>query len=146
MGYQEELQSKLDAVRSKDTSEDRQVVDTSSLEQKLMDEITEEFEFSQYDLDESDLLRAIKIQSILTQYPDVFEQKNALRVFYALAKFDVIKAGNLHKLSLLPGEAFKRLVNAMIQNNLARLNSSHELEMTMEGQSLAERIGVQVFI
>ena len=146
MGYQEELQARLDAVRSHDTTEKNKVVDTCSLELKLIDELNQEFEFSQYDLDESDILRAIKIESILAQYPDVFEQKNALRVFYALAKCDVIQAQNLHKLSLLEGKDFKSLVNAMIQHKLVRLNTNHELEMTMVGQSLAERIGMQVFI
>ncbi len=146
MGYQEELQAKLDAVRTIGELEHGKRVSTSDLENQLVQELEEEFELSQYDLDESDILRAIKISTILQEYPEVFSHPNALRVFYALAKTDVIHARNLFKLSKIDSKAFKQLVSNMIRSGLICMNEEKEFELSMQGQSLAERIGVNVFI
>ena len=56
MSYHEELQERLDAVRPRE-QEKVHVVDTSVQEQKILDELDGEFEFAQYDLEESDILR-----------------------------------------------------------------------------------------
>ncbi len=146
MSYQEELQARLDAVRTIGGSERGKKVNTSDLEDQLVKELEDEFELSQYDLDESDILRAIKISSILQEYGSVFKQKNSLRVFYALAKTDVIHAKNLFRLSQLRSDDFKQLVSSMIRHELIHMNDEKEFEMSMLGQSLAERIGVNVFI
>jgi predicted transcriptional regulator len=147
MGYQEELQARLDAVRQLDLSSDEnKKVSTEDLERQISSEIESEFEFSQYDLDESDILRAIKINSILQQYSQVFERKNALRVFYALAKIDVIHAKNLYPLCELSSTEFKQLINIMAKHELVHINEDKEIELTLQGQSLAERIGMDVFI
>ncbi len=144
MTYQEELQAKLDAVRPAAPS--AQILDARSLEEHLVDEIKAEFEMGQYDLDESDILRSIKILGILSQYGAAFEHHKALSIFYALAKTDIIKAQNLYALSGLSTKEFKQVISAMAKRRLLCVNKDKEIELTMDGQSLAERIGFNVFI
>jgi len=146
MSYQDELQARLDAVRTLGEFEHGKKLDTNSLEDQLVHELENEFEFSQYDLDESDLIRSIKVLDILQSYQEVFSQTNALRVFYALAKTDVIQAKNLFHLSSLNSKEFKYLISTMAKHKLLNINEDKELELTMDGQSLAERIGFDVFI
>lgn len=145
MSYQEELQAKLDAVRPV-AKEHGYTLDVSGLEQKLINELEEEFELAQYDLDESDILRAIKIQSILENFPRSFSHPKALKIFYILARMEGIQAKNLHALSELPTSEFKTIVNAMAKEKILQTSEDKTLELTMLGQSLAERIGVDIFI
>jgi len=144
MTYQEELQAKLDAVRP--TTPAAQTLDTRSLEEQLIDEIKAEFEMGQYDLDESDILRTIKIMGILSHYGAAFEHHKALNIFYALAKTDIIKVQNLYTLSGLSAKEFKQIISEMAKRKLLYVNENKEIELTMDGQSLAERIGFNVFI
>jgi len=144
MTYQEELQAKLDAVRPATPA--AQTLNTRSLEEHLVDEIKAEFEMGQYDLDESDILRSIKILGILSHYGAAFEHHKALSLFYALAKTDIIKAQNLYALSGLSAAEFKQIISAMAKRKLLRVNESKEIELTIDGQSLAERIGFNIFI
>ncbi len=146
MSYQEELQAKLDAVRPSSSEQDKHTLDTLALEKKLVDEIEAEFEVSQYDLDESDILRTIKILAILNTYEDAFSHHKALTVLYALAKTDVIQAKNLLKLSKLHTTEFKEIIKNMAKHKLLRINENKEIEITSAGMSLAERIGFDVFI
>ncbi len=146
MSYQEELQAKLDAVRPSSSEQDKHTLDTLALEKKLVDEIEAEFEVSQYDLDESDILRTIKILAILNTYEDAFSHHKALTVLYALAKTDVIQAKNLLKLSKLSTTEFKEIIKNMAKHKLLRINENKEIEITSAGMSLAERIGFDVFI
>ncbi len=146
MSYQEELQAKLDAVRPSSSEQDKHTLDTLALEKKLVDEIEAEFEVSQYDLDESDILRTIKILAILNTYEDAFSHHKALTVLYALAKTDVIQAKNLLKLSKLSTTEFKEIIKNMAKHKLLRINENKEIEITSTGMSLAERIGFDVFI
>ncbi|MDF1881783.1 hypothetical protein JHD50_10815 [Sulfurimonas sp. MAG313] len=145
MSYQSELQAKLDAVRVLDIEHGKKL-NTTSLEEQTVCELEKEFEFSKYDLDESDLIRSIKILDILQSYQEVFSQTNSLRVFYALSKADVIKAKNLFSLSSLNSKDFKHLINSMAKHKLLHINGDKELELTMQGQSLSERIGIDVFL
>jgi len=145
MSYQSELQAKLDAVRTLDIEHGKKI-DTNTLEEQLITELEAEFEFSQYDLDESDLIRSIKILDILQSYQEVFSQTNALRVFYALSKTDIIQAKNLYSLSDLAIKDFRHLINTMAKHKLLNITPDKELELTMDGQSLSERIGFDVFI
>ena len=145
MSYQNELQAKLDAVRTLDIEHGKKL-DTIVLEEQVMAELKTEFEFSKYDLDESDLIRSIKILDILQSYQEVFSQTNALRVFYALSKADVIKAKNLFSISSLSSANFKHLISTMAKHKLLHINEDKELELTMQGQSLSERIGFEVFL
>ena len=144
MTYQEELQAKLDAVRP--VTPAAQTLDTRSLEEQLVDEIKAEFEMGQYDLNESDILRSIKIMGILSHYGAAFKHHKALSIFYALAKTDIIKAQNLYTLSGLSTKEFKQIISAMAKRKLLRVNENKEIELTIDGQSLAERIGFTNFI
>ncbi len=146
MSYQQELQSRLDAAHSSLPKKRSHTLNTLTLEEHLVNEIEKEFELAQYDLDESDILRSIKILDILSKYTDAFSHHKALSILYALAKTDFIQVKNLHKLSKLPKSEFKSLINKMAKQKILRLNEDKEIELTLEGQSLAERIGFNVFI
>ena len=146
MSYQEELQAKLDAVRSIPSSEKSRTLDTVTLEEQLVSEIESELELSQYDLDESDILRSIKILDILNQYPDIFSHHKALTILYALAKSDVLHVTNLYRLCGTSMKEFKEIINMMAKHKLLIANNNKEIELTSEGMSLAERIGVDVYI
>ena len=146
MSYQQELQAKLDAAHSVSPAEQSQKLDTVSLEQKLVDEIESELALSQYDLDESDILRSIKILDILNKYPQAFSHHKALTIFYALAKTDVIQINNLFRLANVSMKEFRTIINAMAKHKLLIANKNKEIELTTEGMSLAERIGFDVFV
>ena len=146
MSYQEELQAKLDAVRPSSSAQAKHTLDTLALEEKLVDEIEAEFEVSQYDLDESDILRSIKILAILHTYEDAFAHHKSLSVLYALAKTDVMQANNLLKLVHVSTTEFKEIIKSMSKHKLLRINDNKEIEITTIGMSLAERIGFDVFI
>lgn len=146
MSYQKELQAKLAAAHSFLPKEKIRTLDTNSLEEQLVKEVENEFELAQYDLDESDILRSIKILDILSKQADAFTHHKALSILYALAKIDIISAKNLYKLSKLPIKEFKEIINKMAKQNLLRVTEDKEIELTMQGQSLAERIGFNVFI
>jgi len=147
MSYQDELQAKLDAVRTLGEFEHGTKLDTQTLEGKMIEELNQEFELSQYDLNESDILRTLKILDILSTYQEVFSQNHALRVFYALAKSDVLQATNLYTLSKLNVKDFKHLISTMSKHNLISvIGGGKEIEITMDGKSLSERIGFDVFI
>lgn len=145
MGYQEELQARLDAVRHAE-EEKATKVDISTQEQKILDELDSEFEFAQYDLDESDILRTLKILDILQRYQEVFHYKNALKLFYVLCRVGAIRAKNLHMYMKLPADEFKAIIQALAKNNLVLINESKELELSPDGQSLASRIGIELFL
>lgn len=145
MNYSEELQARLDAVRPA-PKEEHNRVNVSTLETKLLEELEEAFELAQYDLDESDILRAIKILEILHTYPEAFKHPKSLKIFFILARMDSVQAKNLLKLSGVKTEDFKSIVNAMAKAKLIFSNEDKNLELSMEGKSLAERIGVDIFI
>jgi len=146
MGYQEELQARLSAVHRLTPEEPTQKLNTYSLEEKLTNEIAAEFELAQYDLDETDILRSIKILDILNTYTHAFSHPRSLAIFYALAKTDMIQPKNLLRLSGLSVQEFKNIIKAMAKEKLLSVNEDKELEITILGQSLAERIGFNVFI
>jgi predicted transcriptional regulator len=146
MSYQQELQAKLDAVRAASPSQRSHKLDTAALEAQLIDEIEHELELSQYDLDESDILRSIKILDILNRYPEAFSHHKSLTVLYILAKTDVIQVTKLFKLTQLNTKEFKSIINAMARHRLLIANGDKEIELTSEGMSLTERIGFHVFV
>ena len=145
MTYDEELRAKLDAVRPQEEAHAANVATINSQEEKILQELDNEFSFGQYDLDESDILRTLKILDILESYNDVFKHKSALKVFYILCRIDVITVRNLHHYCQLDVTLFKSILNTMARSKLVIKNSSDELELTLEGKSLAERIGVDIF-
>jgi hypothetical protein len=146
MNYQEELQAKLDAVRAHDNDTQREALDFDAQEKKLLDELALDLELSQYDLQESDVFRALKIDEILAGYGSAFSHKGALKLFYTLCRMDVITAKKLLTFSLLDLQTFKQIINGFAKEGLVFKNETSELELTMDGKSLASRIGVDIFI
>jgi len=146
MSYQDELQTRLAQAHALSPKEEAHTLNTHTLQEQLVDEIEKEFELGQYDLDESDILRSIKILDILNRQGESFKHPKALSILYALAKSDFLQIKNLLKLSQLPVKEFKALINLMAKEKILRVNEDKEIELTIQGQSLAERIGFDVFI
>ena len=145
MNYQDELTARLEAVRPVISENKSNKVTSVSLEEKLLNEISDEFEFSQYDLDESDILRTLKIVNILKTYEVVFAHSDALKIFYTIAKVDIIKARNLYDFFEIDASTFKKILNLMSKSKLIFQNDDNELELTLDGKSLASRLGIYVF-
>ena len=121
------------------------VVDTCIREQKILKELDSELKLFRHDLDESDILRTLKILDILDTYPDVFKYRNALKLFYILARIEYILDTTLREYCDLSKVEFNTTTKAMIRNGLIVKNEYDELELTLEGKSLATRIGHSFF-
>ena len=145
MSYQDELLAKLAAAHAADPVDTATAVNTESQEEKILSELDKAFEFSRYDLDESDILRTLKILNILEKYQEVFRHKGALMLFYTLVRVDVISPKRLHSFSRLGVTEFKTIIQAMARNRLLFRNENGELELTMDGKSLAARIGIESY-
>ncbi len=145
MDYQEELRAKLDAIHANSVESNRVSLDFDAQEKKLLDELSDELELSQYDLQESDILRALKIDEILAGFGDAFMHKSALKLFYILCRIDVIEAKKLLQFSELDVKSFKHIINGFAKQKLVFKNETSELELTMDGKSLASRIGMDIF-
>ena len=145
MNYQDELTARLEATRPTLSVEKSNRVTTNSLEEKLLDEIEEEFEFSQYDLDENDILRTLKIVDILKSYENIFAYSDALKVFYTIAKVDIITAKRLYAFLDIDSISFKQILKLMAKSKLIFQNENNELELSLDGKSLAARLGIFIF-
>jgi hypothetical protein len=148
MSYQDELRAKLNAAHKNDERVNHASGRYSSadVDQMIVNELTEEFNLARYDLHESDILRAMKIEAILEPYRDVFKKLYALKIFYSIAKAGAINIATLKALINRPEKAFQNIISRMMDSNLVDLNNDDELQLTDEGKSLAERIGVDIFI
>jgi hypothetical protein len=144
MGYQEDLRTRLDRVipSSKNNIER---VSNDNIDRLIVKELSDEFNLSRYDLDESDILRAIKIESILERYEEVFTKQYALKIFYSIAKAGTINAATLNELIRRPNAEFKGLLDAMIHSKLVYVTEERDLALSYEGKSLAEKIGVDIY-
>lgn len=145
MNYQDELTARLESARPSLTVEKSNTVTTNSIEEKLLDEISLEFEFSQYDLEENDILRTLKINDILKTYDEVFSKSDALKIFYTIARIDIITAKKLHNFLDIDAMEFKKILKLMAKSKLIFQNENSELELTLEGKSLASRLGIYIF-
>lgn len=145
MTYEEELRAKLDAVNVVNEPP-LKIVTTETREEKILDELNEELFFGQYDLDESDVLRTLKILDVLKSYGALFKHEDALKVFYILCRIDAISARKLYQFCQLDVAIFKKIINTMAHYQLVMKNENQELELTLEGKSLAERIGIDIFL
>jgi len=144
MGYQEDLRARLDRI-APPSSKKTERVSNNDIDRLIINELSEEFNLSRYDLDESDILRAIKIESILEPYKTAFSQQYALKVFYSIAKAGEINAATLNELIRRPNEEFKLLIDGMIHSKLIYVTDERDIALTSEGKSLAERIGVDIY-
>jgi len=147
MSYHHELRARLDSVHAGRTqSRGFERIKSDDVDRLIIKELDAEFNLSQYDLDESDILRAIKIESILERYDTVFSRQYALKIFYSIAKAGAINAASLNELIRRPNSEFKTLIDDMIRSNLVYVTEDRDLALTYEGKSLAEKIGVDIYI
>lgn len=148
MSYQDELRAKLDAAHGNTDRFDHAAgrYTAKDVDQMIVSELTDEFNLARYDLHESDILRAMKIEALLEPYRDVFKKLYALKIFYAIGKAGTINIITLQTLINRPENTFKNIISRMMDSNLVELNNDEELQLTDEGKSLAERIGVDIFI
>jgi hypothetical protein len=144
MSYDEELRAKLDAVRPVEERNEHSI-DVASRERHLFSELEDDLEFSSYDLEESDVLRAMKLMEILQSYGEAFRHKQALKLFYTLARIDIVTPKNLLAFCKIPTAEFKMIIQAMAKYNLLFINEEGELELTLDGKSLASRIGIDIY-
>ncbi len=142
MSYQQNFNTRYNQVSSNSTIER---VSNSDIDRLIINELSDEFNLSQYDLDESDILRAIKIESILERYSSVFSRQYALKIFYSIAKAGKINAATLNELIRRPNSEYKILLDEMIHSNLLEVTEDKSLTLTYDGKSLAEQIGVDIY-
>ncbi|MEA1920275.1 MAG: hypothetical protein U9N52_14255 [Campylobacterota bacterium] len=146
MGYQQDLRARLDRVASSTSSSDKiERVSNNDIDRLIVNELSGEFNLAQYDLNESDILRAIKIESILERYESVFSRQYALKIFYSIAKAGTINAATLNELIRRPNSEYKTLLDEMIQAKLVYVTQERDLALTFDGKSLAEKIGVDIY-
>ena len=146
MSYQDELNARLDAVHVNDTKESATKYDSSKVDDLIVQELHDEFDFSQYDLNEGDLLRAIKIESLLSEYPEIFKHMYALKLFYSIAKATSLNVNSLYKLIKLPKNDFLHIIKEMRYVELIDTNEHNEVELTQKGKVFAKSIGVEIYI
>jgi molecular chaperone DnaK (HSP70) len=144
MGYQEDLRTRLDRVIPSSNNKTERV-SNDNIDRLIVKELSDEFNLSRYDLNESDILRAIKIESILERYEEVFSRQYALKIFYSIAKAGTINAATLNELIRRPNAEFKELLDAMIHSKLVYVTEERDLALSYEGKSLAEKIGVDIY-
>jgi predicted methyltransferase len=140
----QEFQQRLQMIHTEE-SEKKKRVSVEDVDALIIEELHNEFNLIQYDLDETDVLRAIKIESILETYDYVFRKPYALKIFYIIAKATVIQTESVYKLINLTSLMVDLILARMIESNLI-IQSANELELTDEGKSLAERLGIDLFI
>ncbi len=143
--YEEEIRAKIDAANRIQISDNAVRVDMHIQEQRILSELESEFEFGRYDLQESDILRTLKIMDILETYPEVFKYKNALRIFYILARIDIILFEKLQACCDLSRVECKTITKAMHRDGLVEKHDNGEIELSLNGKSLASQIGADIF-
>jgi predicted transcriptional regulator len=142
MSYQSELNSKLDSVRSATSGKK---IDVNDADQLIIEELEEELDFDRYELNENDIVRALKLQSILKRY-DVFNLDNALKMFYAIAKATCINVNSLFNIMNQDKNSFLNLIKELRFHDLIDTNEHNEVELTKNGRKFAKEIGIDIFL
>jgi hypothetical protein len=143
--YDEKIRAKIDEANTFRPCDSARRVDTCIQEKKILTELDNELTLSRYDLEESDILRTLKIINTLETYPEVFKYRNALKLFYVLIRLHSILENTLREYCDLSQVEFKTITKAMMRNELIFINDHEELELTLDGKSLAARIGYEFF-
>lgn len=125
---------------------DYQKVDINDPDALIVSELEREFDFSQYDLDEKDILRTMKINKLLQRYKDVFEKDYALQTFYVIARATPINLTSVFKLIHLDKAKFLDLIKEMRYFELIDIDASNVIELTKKGKSYAKELGVDIFL
>jgi predicted transcriptional regulator len=123
-----------------------QKVDINDPDGMIVSELEREFDFTQYDLDEKDILRTIKINKLLARYKDVFEREHALQTFYVIARATPINMTSVFKLINLDKNKFLDLIKEMRFYELIDVDASNVVELTKKGKQYAKELGVDIFL
>jgi predicted transcriptional regulator len=123
-----------------------QKVDINDPDGLIMQELEKEFDFSQYDLDEKDILRTIKINKLLERYKDIFDKDRALQTFYVISRATPINLTSVFKLINLDKKNFLELIKEMRFYELIDVDASNVIDLTKKGRSYAKELGVDIFL
>lgn len=123
-----------------------QKVDINNPDALIIEELEKEFNFEQYDLDEKDILRTIKINRLLKRYKDVFEREFALETFYVIARATPINLTSVFQIINLDKKNFLDLVKEMRYFELIDIDASNVIELTKKGKQYAQELGVDIFL
>ena len=121
-------------------------VDIDNPDQVIVEQLESEFELEKYDLNESDLLRTMKIIKILSKYQELFEKKYSLDTFYAIAKAGQINLASVFNLIKLDKNAFLDLIKEMRYFDLIDTDEQSDITLTKHGKKFAQSLGVDIFI
>jgi len=123
-----------------------QKVDINNPDALIVEELEKEFDFEQYDLDEKDILRTIKINNLLKRYKDVFERELSLQTFYVIARATPINLTSVFQLINLNKENFLDLIKEMRYFELIDIDEANVIELTKKGKQYAQELGVDIFL
>ena len=123
-----------------------QKVDINNPDALIVEELEREFDFTQYDLDEKDILRTIKINKLLERYKDVFQKEHSLQTFYVIARATPINLTSVFRLINLDKNNFLDLIKEMRFYELIDIDASNDIELTKKGKQYAKELGVDIFL
>ncbi|MCW8837305.1 MAG: hypothetical protein OQJ77_06460 [Thiovulaceae bacterium] len=123
-----------------------QKVDINNPDALIINELEAEFNFEQYDLDEKDILRTIKINNLLKRYKDIFEKERALQTFYVIARATPINLTSVFQLINLNKDSFLDLIKEMRYFELIDIDAANVIELTKKGKQYAQELGIDIFL
>ena len=123
-----------------------QKIDINDPDAMIVAELEREFDFTQYDLDEKDILRTIKINKLLKRYKDVFDCEHGLQTFYVIARATPINLTSVFKLINLDKNNFLDLIKEMRYYELIDIDAANVIELTSKGKQYAKELGVDIFL
>ncbi|QFR49814.1 hypothetical protein FJR48_08770 [Sulfurimonas lithotrophica] len=123
-----------------------QKVDINNPDALIIEELEKEFNFEQYDLDEKDILRTIKINRLLKRYKDVFEREFALETFYVIARATPINLTSVFQIINLDKKNFLDLIKELRYFELIDIDADNVIELTKKGKQYAQELGVDIFL
>ncbi|NOQ29621.1 MAG: hypothetical protein GQ570_00720 [Helicobacteraceae bacterium] len=143
MTYNEELIARLEKAHLQTPHKQKETTNVTSHEKRVLTQIEEKLNLSQYDLSEEDILRTIKINNFLSTYQNIFKYSDALKVFFIITTSEIITLEGLNIAS--QSDHLAEIVDAMIESELIFINNDEEFELSDSGKSLSERIGLDIF-
>jgi hypothetical protein len=123
-----------------------QKVDINDPDALIVSELEREFNFEQYDLDEKDILRTIKINKLLSRYKDVFDREHGLQTFYTIARATPINLTSVFRLINLDKEKFLDLIKEMRYFDLIDIDGDNVIELSKNGKRYAQELGIDIFL
>lgn len=123
-----------------------QKVDINNPDALILQELEKEFDFEQYDLDEKDILRTIKINNLLKRYKDIFQKELSLQTFYVIARATPINLTSVFEIINLNKNDFLDLVKEMRYYELIDVDQDNVIELTKKGKKYAAELGIDIFL